>query len=99
MTSYDGLTTTTVRSAAGTAMAPRHLSLPLWLPAVAWALGLVAVVVGAAFGGVLWALSSLGVVALVAGMAVTAARWHRIERLAANELAERRASAAEARLV
>jgi hypothetical protein len=39
------------------------------------------------------------VVALVAGMAATAARWHRIERLAAIELAERRASAAEARLV
>jgi hypothetical protein len=99
MTSYDGLTTTTMRPLAGTAGVARHLSLPLWLPAVAWALGLVAVVVGAAFGGILAALSSLGVVALVAGMAATAARWHRIERLAAIELAERRASAAEARLV
>lgn len=99
MTSYDGLSATTMRPLAGTAGAARHLSLPLWLPAVAWALGLVAVVVGAAFGGILLALSSLGVVALVAGMAATAARWHRIERLAAIELAERRASAAEARLV
>ncbi|MGY3263756.1 hypothetical protein [Frigoribacterium sp. 2355] len=99
MTSYDGLTTTTLRSPARTAVAPRQLSLPLWLPAVAWALGLVVVVVGAAFGGVLLALSSLGVVALVAGMAATAARWQRIERLAAIELAERRASSAEARLV
>ncbi|NRD27559.1 hypothetical protein [Frigoribacterium sp. VKM Ac-2836] len=99
MTSYDGLTTTSFTALDGTSRAVRARAMPVWLPAVAWALGLVVVVVAAAFGGALLALSSLGVVALVAGMAATAARWHRIERLAAVELAERRASAAETRLV
>ncbi|ROS48498.1 hypothetical protein [Frigoribacterium sp. PhB24] len=99
MTSYDGLTTTPFRALDGAPQAVRARSMPIWLPAVAWALGLVAVVMGAAFGGTLLALSSLGIVALVAGMAATAARWHRVERLAAVELAERRASAAETRLV
>jgi len=99
MTGYDGLTTTSFRALDGTPRAVRARSIPVWLPAVAWALGLVTVVVGAALGGTLLALSSLGVVALVAGMAATAARWHRIERLAAVELAERRAAAAETRLV
>ncbi|MET4051230.1 hypothetical protein ABID81_000574 [Frigoribacterium sp. PvP054] len=99
MTSYDGLTLTPTRGLPRAAVAAPRRRAPVWLPMAAWALGLVAVVVGAAFGGTLLVLSSLAVIALVAGMAVTAARWRRVERLAAIELAERRASAAEARLV
>lgn len=92
MTSYDGLTLTSTRGLGDTARLTRRSS-PACLPLAAWALGLVAVAVGAAAGGTFMLLSSLVVVALVAGMAVTAVRWRGAERLAARELAERRASA------
>ncbi|KQS15821.1 hypothetical protein [Frigoribacterium sp. Leaf186] len=99
MTSYDGLTLTPTRGLSRTTVPAARRVMPVWLPMAAWALGLVAVVVGAAFGGTFLVLSSFAVIALVAGMAVTAARWRRVERLAELELAERRASASETQLV
>jgi Flp pilus assembly protein TadB len=98
MTSYDGLTLIPLRDHAARARTARP-SMPVWLPMVSWAFGLVAVVVAAAVGGPLMVLSTIGVIALLTAMAVTAVRWRHVERLAMAELAERRASDVEARLV